>query len=186
MTAVVNLPITPVRPDDAAGLLELFARSSETTRRDRFHGTLRDFPPCYLADMVRGTHAVVARVVRDLASDPSGGCMVALASASLESGCRAEVAAWVVDGWQGKGIGTRVVRAVLGQLRTDGVSIAVAYVEADNHAAFALARRVAHDLGVAVTTGPTITFHLPQSRRPGSPTVRPLQSCGSPDPRQPT
>lgn len=160
MTAVVNLPITPVGPADQAGLTGLFARSSETTRRHRFHGTSRDFPPAYLADIVRGTHAVVARVARDLVSDPSGGCIVALASASLESCCRAEVAAWVVDGWQGRGIGTRVVRAVLVQLRADRVATAVAYVEADNHAAFSLARRVARDLGVAVTTGPVTTFHL--------------------------
>jgi GNAT superfamily N-acetyltransferase len=159
MTALVNLSITPVRPSDASGLVDLFDRSCETTRRDRFHGTLRDFPASYLDDIVHG-HAVVARVVRDLVSDPSGGCIVALASASLETCCRAELAAWVVDAWQGHGVGTLVVRAVLHQLCTDGIATAVAYVEADNHAAFALARRVALDLGVAVSTGPVITFHL--------------------------
>jgi RimJ/RimL family protein N-acetyltransferase len=164
MTTVVDLPVTPVRPEDAAALIDLFHRSSESTRRERFHGTLRGFPPCYLDDIVHGRHAVVARVVRDLAGDASGGCIVALASASPETCCRAELAAWVVDGWQGKGIGTRVVRAVLEQLRTDGIATAVAYVEAANHAASALARRVAHDMGVTATSGPVITFHLQPAR----------------------
>jgi hypothetical protein len=49
---------------------------------------------------------------------------------------------------------------VLDDLRADGIARAVAYVEDDNHAAFALARRVASDLGVPVSTGPVITFHL--------------------------
>lgn len=162
MTAIVNLPITPVRPTDAPGLIDLFHRSSETTRRHRFHGTLSDFPQGYLDDLVHGsrTRGVVARVVRDLTSDPSGACIVALASATLDNLCRAELAAWVVDGWQHEGIGTRVVRAVLEQLRTDGIITAVAYLEAGNPAAYALVRRVACDLGIAVSTGPVITFHL--------------------------
>jgi RimJ/RimL family protein N-acetyltransferase len=164
MTTLVNLSITPVRPSDATGLVDLFDRSSETTRRDRFHGTLRDFPSRYLDDIVHG-HAVVARVARDLGSDPSGACIVALASASLESCFRAELAAWVVDAWQGHGVGTRVVRAVLQQLCADGIATAAAYVEADNHSAFALARRVALELGVAVSIGPVITFHLEPARR---------------------
>src|SRR6188472_4704665 len=75
MTAVADLPVTPIRPEDAAGLIDLFYRSSEKTRRERFHGSLRDFPPCYLDDIVHGTHAVVTRVVRDLASDANGGCI---------------------------------------------------------------------------------------------------------------
>jgi len=160
MATVADLPVTPIRPEDAAGLIDLFDRSSEKTRRERFHGSLRDFPPCYLDDIVHGTHAVVTRVVRDLASDANGGCIVALASASLETCCRAELAAWVVDGWQHRGIGTRLVQAVLEQLRTEGITTAVAYVDAANHAAFALARRVARDMGVTATTGPVTTFHL--------------------------
>lgn len=157
---VRELSISPVRPSDASALIALFDRSSARTRRERFHGTVRGFPAQYLNDIVSGAPGVVARVARDLRSDPSGACIVALATASIEPDGRAELGAWVADEWQRRGIGAQVLRAVLEQLRADGVRIAVAYVEPGNHAALSLARRVARDPGVALTAGPAITFEL--------------------------
>jgi GNAT superfamily N-acetyltransferase len=156
----LELSITPVEPSDASALVDLFDRSSESTRRERFHGAVREVPPKYLDDVVHGVPGVVARVARDLATDPSGHCIVALATASLEESGRAELAVWVVDEWQRRGVGGRVVGAVVDVLRAGGISTAVAYVELDNHAAISLARRVARDLEVAVSTGPQITFYL--------------------------
>lgn len=152
--------ITPAYPSDLDALIALFCRSSDVTRRERFHGSVRRIPSQYLRDILCGAPGVIARVARDLTRDPSGGCIVALASASPESDVRAELAVWVVDDRQRHGIGTRVVRAVLEQLRADGVPTAVAYVAADNHAAISLARRAASDLGVAVAIGPHITFDI--------------------------
>jgi GNAT superfamily N-acetyltransferase len=154
-----NVSITSIRPGDAAALAGLFDWSSPATRCTRLHGTVGAFPPSYFDDIARRAPGVIARVARDLTGDPSGACIIALASASLACG-HAELGVWVVDPWQRQGIGSRVARAVLEELRDDGIPAAVAYVEPDNHAAFSLAQRAARDLDLVVRVGPTITFQL--------------------------
>jgi RimJ/RimL family protein N-acetyltransferase len=152
--------ITPPLPADLDALTALFGRSSEATRRERFHGSLRRLPCQYLRDVACGATGVIGRVARDLASDPSGGCVVGVATSMVESSGRAELAVWVDDAWQRRGVGTRLVRSVVDQLRTDGVHQVVAYVEPSNVGAIALARRLAHWLDVSVPTGPELIYDL--------------------------
>lgn len=158
-----RLVITPTCPSDLHTLSALFDRSSAKSRRERFHGTLRRIPCQYLYDVVYGAPGVVARVVRDLNRDPSGGCVIALATAVPESTNRAELAVWVEDAWQRRGIGTRAARAVLEQLEADGVRQAIAYLEPGNTAATALARSLAHANDATAPTGDVVTFQLTRS-----------------------
>jgi RimJ/RimL family protein N-acetyltransferase len=129
--------ITPARPSDFGPVRDLFDRTSAESRRRRFHGTVRGIPSQYLFAAICGAPDVVARVARD------GDRVIALATAVPESADRVELAVWVDDAWQHRGIGTRVLRAVIDQLLADGVHHAVAYLEPDNAAANALARSLA-------------------------------------------
>jgi GNAT superfamily N-acetyltransferase len=152
--------ITPAYPSDLGSLIDLFRRSSDATRRERFHGSVRR-PPCqYLHDVALGAPGVTARVARDIARDPSGRRVIALATATLEAPDRAELAVWVDDEWQRRGVGSRLLRSVVGQLRADGIREAVAYLEPGNVGAISLARHLAQWLDVPVPAGPVLTYDL--------------------------
>jgi GNAT superfamily N-acetyltransferase len=151
--------ITAARPEDLDGLVALFRRSTETTRRERFHGTTR-LPCSYFQDIVTGASGVVSRVARDLTHAPDGTCVVGLGTATLETPDRAELAVWVDDRWQRHGVGSRLLRGVIDQLRAQGVHQAVAYVEPANFGAVSLARSLARSLGVPVPSGTVLTFEL--------------------------
>jgi ribosomal protein S18 acetylase RimI-like enzyme len=163
--SVPDPAITPARTSDLGALIDLFHRSSDTTRRERFHGSVRRLPCQHLRAVACGEPGVTARVARDLARDPSGSCVIGLATAMLESPDRAELAVWVVDGWQHRGVGHRLLLSVVDELRADGVGEAVAYVETGNVGALALARRLARSLGVPVPAGPVLTFDLTVAAR---------------------
>jgi RimJ/RimL family protein N-acetyltransferase len=159
-----GLVITPAYPSDLDTLSALFERSSVESRRERFHGTVRHIPAEYLHDVVCGAPGVIARVIRDFDRDPSGQWVIALATAILESPDRAEIAVWVDDRWQRRGLGMQLLRAVLDQLGADGVREVVAYLEPDNAAANALARSLARQLDVPLPAGPVVTFELAHTR----------------------
>jgi GNAT superfamily N-acetyltransferase len=159
-----GLVITPAYPPDLHTLIALFDRSSAASRRQRFHGTVRRIPDQYLHDVACGAPGVVTRLARDVKRDPSGDCVIAVASAVPESADRAELAVWVDDQWQRRGVGMRVLRAVLDQLRADGVRSAVAYLEPGNTAANALARSLARVLDAPTPTGAVATFDLTHVR----------------------
>jgi len=70
----------------------------------------------------------------------------------------------VDDAWQRRGVGMRVLRAVLDQLRADGVRSVVAYLEPGNAAANALARSLACALDAPAPSGPDLAFDLTHVR----------------------
>ena len=150
--------ITPARPSDLGAVRDLFDRTSAESRRRRFHGAVRAIPSQYLFAAICGAPGVIARVARD------GDRVIALATAVPETADRTELAVWVDDAWQHRGIGTRVLDAVIDQLITDGVHYAVAYLEPDNAAANALARTLARRLGAPAPTGTVATFDLTEVR----------------------
>jgi ribosomal protein S18 acetylase RimI-like enzyme len=155
-----NVTVTPARPSDLDALIALFDRSSAESRRQRFHATMRHMPRRYLHDIVSGAAGVVARVARDMERDPSGGCVVALATAVPENADRAELAVWVDDAWHRHGIGMRVTRAVVDQLAADGVRYAVAYLDPTNVAANALVQSLARELAAPQPNAPVVSFDL--------------------------
>lgn len=159
-----GLVITPAYPADLHTLIALFQRSSAESRRRRFHGTVRRIPRRYLHDVACGAPGVVTRLARDVKRDPSGDCVVAIATAVPESVKRAELAVWVDDEWQRRGLGMRVLRAVLNQLPAQGARSVIAYVEPGNAAANALARSLARALGNPTTSGPRLEFSLTHLR----------------------
>jgi RimJ/RimL family protein N-acetyltransferase len=125
---------------DRQALLDLFARSSSQTRRDRFHHALSVFPERYLEEILRGEQPSL--VARDNCHPDSYGAVIGLASAGRIAADAAEVAVWVDDAWQRRGVGGLLLREILNLLRQRRYREAVGFVESSNLAARRLIQRV--------------------------------------------
>ncbi len=124
--------VRPIRPDDADRLLGMWERTSERSRRQRFHGTFdlnertvkrfTEFDPKWqfalVATLGRGEDEVIVGVSRYV-QDP-------------DQPDHAEFAALVEDDQQGRGIGTALVRHVAMAAYDVGVRTLSGDVLADN------------------------------------------------------
>jgi GNAT superfamily N-acetyltransferase len=161
------LPADPVRirelgPGEYDVLDAVFDGLSPISRYRRFHGAVPRMAPFMRARLgaVDGhSHIAVAAFA---AGDPVG-----IARLIALGGGRAELAVEVVDAWQGMGIGTRLVRAVVERGRAAGHAEIGAEVLAENVAMRLLLASVFPELA-AVDDGPEITYTaaVPQARRP--------------------
>jgi GNAT superfamily N-acetyltransferase len=138
LTCVISLEL---KPDDRQALLDLFARSSPESRRDRFHHALSVFPQRYLDEIISGSQ--LALVARDTCHPERHGQVVGLASAAPIGPGTAEFAVWVEDSWQRHGVGSLLVRAILQLLADRGFDTAVGIAEPGNGAVRRLIQRVA-------------------------------------------
>lgn len=167
------LRVTPAVASDIRPLLAFFRRNSVESRRDRFHGSLRRFPHPYLHAVTCGDGGVIARVARDYRTDPAGGCIAAFGTASPLVGTNeVEVAVWVDDAYQRRGLATRLLTGVLEQAARDGYPAFVAYLEPGNAAAIALARGLARRLGLPPPTGTELRGQLSALSVPSTPRPR--------------
>ncbi len=122
-------------------VLEVFEGLSERSRRLRFLGpkpVLRERDVEQLVDVGCCGRQAVAAI------DPATGDAVGIARYVRLGADRqtAEIAFEVVDAWQGRGIGSRLVDALLVVAAEEGVRRLHATVAPDNRAALALMRRL--------------------------------------------
>lgn len=121
--------LRPIRPEDEEALSALYARLSPETAYQRFFTVMRRLPP----DWAR----ILARVDYDrrmalVAVDPAGVLVgVARYTCDGEAG-EAEIAVVVQDAWQGRGLGTVLLRELVRYAVGRGVHRFCAYVLADN------------------------------------------------------
>lgn len=139
-----------IRPEDAGHMQAAVARLSDDSRAARFMAALKELSPAMLERAVRPTPG------RDLA-------LVAVAGDAIVGGARyvgatngsCEFAVTVADEWQGAGLASRLMRALIGDARARGLKRMEGYVLATNRPMLELAQR----LGFEVTTsdeGPTV------------------------------
>ena len=137
--------IRPVRPEDAGLLEDGFAGLSDRSRRLRFLGPKealsaaelryftdvdhRDHEALGALDHARGGGVGIARYVRDR-EDPHA----------------AEIAVTVIDGWQGRGLGTELLARLSERACQEGIRRFTAAVAADNAAMTRLLRNLGADL----------------------------------------
>jgi acetyltransferase len=115
------LTLRPMRPDDAAALGTMLRALGPASCRRRFHGTVKVTSPGWLARM---TQINPQREWALVLVHTQGGLEQIVAEARLCLGAepgRAEFALVVAEGWQGRGIGRRVVHALIEAAAQRGV-----------------------------------------------------------------
>jgi acetyltransferase len=132
--------IWPLLPTDAGTLREGFRRLSPDSRRHRFLATLDELDDSMIRQLV-GSVDGVHHIALLLIVLPPGGEEAPAGVAHLlqypGDPATADIAATVADSWQGRGVGTALVSALL-ERRPAPVKRLRTVVQADNRASLAL------------------------------------------------
>jgi RimJ/RimL family protein N-acetyltransferase len=132
--------LMPVTRFDRERLADLFARMSRQTRYERFLHPKPDLSEAeltYFTDIDHRNHDALAAV------DPRDGSFVGVVRYAVadEDAMVADIAFAVADDWQGRGIGTTLLRALLPRAAASGVNGFIALTLAENARAHALLKR---------------------------------------------
>jgi len=126
-------------PPDAAAVGVFFDRTSPEARRARFRTAVSELP---IAEL-RGLTRTSADRLNIYALAANSGDVVGVASAFLGTRMTAEVAVWVIDRCQRRGIGSRLLTVLRTELIWAGVHVACGLVEPANGAAIAMSKKIA-------------------------------------------
>jgi acetyltransferase len=133
--------IRSARADDAPAAQAFVRGLSPVARRRRFFGALRELTPGQLERLIR------PRDPRDLsllavAGGAADGRVVAMAQYALECAAEAEFGLVVGDGWQGRGLGQRLIETLLSFATRAGVRLMGGSVLATNAPMLTLAEKL--------------------------------------------
>jgi RimJ/RimL family protein N-acetyltransferase len=132
--------IWPLLPTDAGALRDGFRRLSGDSRRRRFLtglGELDDSMIRRLVDSVDGVHHVALVLIVLPPGGEEGPVGVAHLLQYSDDPTTADIAVTVADGWQGHGVGTALVSALM-ERRPVAVTRLRTVVDAENRASLAL------------------------------------------------
>jgi RimJ/RimL family protein N-acetyltransferase len=142
--------IRAIRPDDRDEVVQAFDRLSSASRYTRFMAPLRTLPAQILERTLHLQDAHELGLVAEIDA-PDGIDIVAGARYYvLPDGARCEFAVTVADSWQGAGLASRLMRALIQGACARGLTHMEGFVLAENTRMLALARR----LGFTVQTDP--------------------------------
>jgi len=149
--------IRPVRPEDGPLLTDGFARLSARSRRSRFFtGKVRlsEAEVRYLTNIDHHDHEALCAVSRD-----GRGVGVARYIRDRDETASAEVAVTVVDEWQGRGLGGKLLALLSNRARAAGITRFTAVTAAGNTASKTL---IVHAGGMCVSgRGPHWEYEIP-------------------------
>jgi ribosomal protein S18 acetylase RimI-like enzyme len=164
--------IRAIRPDDKQALVDLFERLSPQTVYYRFHGVKKRLSReelVYLTELDFHRRAALVAVLRMSRAEQIVG-VGRYASAPGEPEHRAEVALTVEDAHQGRGIGSLLLKHLMGVARAEGITELHAYVLADNKGMLRLFERTGLVVRRSAAGG---TCHLTMTTEASSPAVVP-------------
>lgn len=113
-------------PADRQALKDMIGRCSREAVRQRFHGYRRSFPEAYLTGALGGDDRHFA-----LVAEVAGPSIVALASCVHVADDAADIAVLVEDGYQRQGIGSTMLRMLIGYTDHRGIATLAATVLAE-------------------------------------------------------
>ncbi len=138
--------IWPLLPTDARALREGFRRLSPESRRSRFLAPLGDLDDAMIRRLVGGVDGVhhIALVLVVLPPDgPEEPVGIARLVQYPSDPATADIAVTVADPWQGRGVGSALVRALMRRRPRDLRRLRTV-IDAGNHASLALLAGAGH------------------------------------------
>ena len=143
-----------IRPDDAMALVALFSRLSEQTIYQRFFTVRHSLPPTWVDNL---THVDYQRRLAIVAerSEPDGPRLIGVARYGVveEEPEAAEIALVVEDAWQGHGLGTTLLHAIMQAGEARGIRRFRVDVLAENRRMLRLLSRETEILSRAMSSG---------------------------------
>jgi RimJ/RimL family protein N-acetyltransferase len=157
-----RIRIRPMTRDDAAALQAVFDGLSAESRRRRFHAPVGVLAPTLARPLLDIDHHRHVALLAEAGGrrDPQA---VGIARYVRETEDRAEIAVEVADAWQGRGVGSRLVRALVDHARRAGVRELHGEVLAENEP---VQRLLAHQLPAARFTDQGRVRHVWSDLRP--------------------
>ena len=152
-----ELLIRPVVAADTDAMAASFERLSLPSRRSRFFTGVQRLSQTHLAYLTQLDHHNHEAIAAATAATREG-IGVARFVRSRERPEHAEIAIAIADSWQGRGLGSALLRRLVQRAREEGITRFTADVMADNRAMLALIRKlgpteVVHQDGPIVTVG---------------------------------
>jgi len=142
--------IRPTRPDDATIARDFVRELSAEARHCRFMGAVREFTPQLLTRFVQIDHArevaLVAVATQAGRTRQLGECRYAL----FASGRDCEFAVAVLDSWQRRGLGQRLMSNLIAIARVRGLRAMIGDVFATNTAMLGLALKLGFRVDASV------------------------------------
>jgi len=139
-----SIVIRPIRPDDEDDLGAFFRTLSPNSRHRRFLAVVNELPPSVLSRFARPDGRDEVALVA-IASDGRSQPVVGEARFAFDADCGgcAEFAIAVTDPEQRRGLGERLLRALLRYAAENDIACVYGDVLPDNHAILGLARKLA-------------------------------------------
>ncbi|MFC0003963.1 GNAT family N-acetyltransferase [Micromonospora siamensis] len=157
--------VRPATAEDLPAVVELHERCSPRSRQRRYLGGAGSPSPARLRRLLDP-----ARGLTLLATAGSGGAtepVVAMANL-LGEGDEAEAALLVRDDWQRRGLGSALLRRLLGHADRAGTAAVLLHVQAENEPMLRTVRRLGRRVPIE-RDGPLLSVTVPLAARPGLP-----------------
>lgn len=144
------LTIRPIRAEDAAMEQDFIRGLSDHTRYLRFMSTISELPPHklrFFTDIDYERHMAIVATQRDGEQEVQVGVARYAIGERGESSDECEFAVTVTDDWQGRGVGTHLMLALIEAARKRGLRRMVGIVLATNQRMLELARKLGFVVG---------------------------------------
>jgi RimJ/RimL family protein N-acetyltransferase len=153
-----RVPVRPMTSDDKGMLQEAFAHLSPQSRYMRFLGAKKRLSVEELEQLTEVDHHDSEAL---WALDPSTGEGIAVARYFRERGCSdaAEAAITVADAWQGRGLGSAMLRRLVERAREEGIERFTATLFTDNRDMLHLFERIG-DMRIVGRDGSTYEIEV--------------------------
>ena len=156
-----RVTLRPIRPEDQAGLTQLYSRLSPETAYQRFFTVMARLPPDWARFLANVDYE---RRMAIVATGPGDQLISVARYDHGEAADEAEIAIVVQDQWQGRGVGTILLTELLGYAEAKGIRRFRAYVLAENRRMLDMLGRLTQVLERHTERGVTTLLLAPRAR----------------------